>query len=236
VSPACAACYAETFSNKVGESCFGPKARRRTFGTKHWREPEQWNTDALLDGEPRRVFCSSMCDIWEDHPTITAERVKLWSLIRFTTNLQWLLLTKRPERIAATLPDRWLDQFRHVWLGTSVENQQYADLRIPHLLALDASVRWLSVEPLLGPVDLTPYLHGLTWVIVGGESGERHRPMDHAWVRALRDQCVAAGVAFFMKQSSALRTETDTFLLEADGSKWEWKQYPGQRTPPRRIG
>jgi protein gp37 len=96
-------------------------------------------------------------------------------------------------------------------------------------------VRFLSVEPLLEDLGVLD-LRGIHWVIVGGESGPHFRPMDHAWARAIRDQCVAAGVAFFLKQSAAFRTEVGTALVEADGSAWEWRQYPGALTPPQRRG
>lgn len=256
VSPGCAHCYAETGSKRYGHSVWGPKNPRRTFGDKHWNEPLKWNRDAEKEGRRHRVFCSSMCDIFEKHPTIDQEREKLWPLIRSTPRLDWQLLTKRPERIAQRLPQDWAEGYPNVWLGTSVENQKYADLRIPVLLQIPAVVRFISYEPALGPIDLTR-IHAnahidrikpsekrlkpinyptevncltgesiteigigygpgsvprLDWVICGGESGAGYRHMDPQWARDVRDQCKAAGVAFFFKQSSAPRTEMGTHL------------------------
>jgi protein gp37 len=117
-------------------------------------------------------------------------------------------------------------------LGASIENRKTLG-RLDALRASAALVRFLSVEPLLedlGALDL----RGIQWVIVGGESGPDFRPMQHEWARAIRDQCVAAGVPFFFKQSAARRTEVGTRLVEADGSRSTWNQYPGERTPPER--
>lgn len=223
VSPGCQHCYADTLSSRYGFDVWGPASTtaRRTFGEKHWAQPLAWNRAAERDGVRRRVFCCSMCDVFEDHPTIDAERAKLWPLIRATPWLDWQLLTKRPERIAANLPDDWGEGYPNVWLGTSVESQQYADERIPALLAVPARVRFLSCEPLLGPVDLDEYLpspwgcggssrnpdcaecgvsSGIGWVIVGGESGPKCRPMETAWADAIQQQCEYAHVAFFLKQ------------------------------------
>ena len=107
----------------------------------------------------------------------------------------------------------------NVWIGTSVENQAYAEDRIPELVKVPAKVRFLSVEPLLGPVDITSWLKGISWVIVGGESGPPNaRPMHIDWVRSLRDQCQAAGVAFFFKQFGKNPNQTLTAEL-SDGAK-----------------
>jgi len=144
-----------------------------------------------------------MADVFEDHPIVNQERQRLWSLIERTPWLNWLLLTKRPQNVRSQVPARWLernDSGFSLWLGTSVENQRRADERIPVLLSLPAWVRFLSCEPLLGPLDLSAYLrNGIDWAIVGGESGNGARPMDPEWARSLRDQCNEALVAFFFK-------------------------------------
>jgi len=153
----------------------------------------------------------SMGDVFEYHPALSNERAALWPLIESTPALDWLLLTKRPENILQMVPQSWLTgQWPgHVWIGTSVEDQQRAEARIPELLQVPARVRFLSLEPLLEPLDLSKWLPphpmecGIHWVIVGGESGPMHRPMDLAWARKIRDQCKAAGVAFFFKQTSS---------------------------------
>jgi len=210
ISPGCAHCYAETLSTRFGESVWGPTNHRRIFGAQHWAAPLKWNRDAEQARRRARVFSSSMCDNFEDHPDITSERAKLWPLIRQTPWLDWQLLTKRAERIADNLPADWGDGYPNVWMGVSVENQEYADERIPLLLKLPAAVRFISYEPALGPVNLSAFLTEptrLDWVICGGESGPGYRPMDVQWARDVRNQCHAAGVAFFFKQSAAPRTE-----------------------------
>lgn len=224
VSAGCDFCYARLLAERWGHQVWGPPhdTSRRLFGDAHWAEPRRWDRAAAAAGERRRVFCASMGDVFEVHPMLDAERRKLWILIEETPWLDWLLLTKRPEQIGRMLPPAWLTSPRpNVWLGTSVEDQAAADLRIPRLLSVPAAVHWLSCEPLLGPVDLTPWLWEspvVDWVIVGGESGPRYRPMDVAWARALRDQCQQAGTAFWFKQGANRLPGRDVLL---DGRKWE---------------
>jgi protein gp37 len=201
ISPGCAHCYADTFSRRVGLDVWGPGKPRRTFGPKHWAEPLKWDRAAVREGRRHRVFCSSMTDWALDDPDLETERPKMWDLIGRTPHLDWLLLTKRADRIRQCLPDDWGQGYPNVWLGVSCENREHGLPRVDHLRDIPAAIRFLSVEPLLedlGEVDLA----GIDWTIVGGESGPGHRPMDHAWARSIRDQCAAAGVAFFFKQSS----------------------------------
>lgn len=219
VSPGCQHCYAETLAKRYGHNVWGPAktTERREMSAAYWRQPYKWEREAKASGQRARVFCGSMSDVFEDHPTNNWARANLFGLIEETPHLDWLLLTKRPENIDRMLPIDWLRRARNnVWFGTSVEDQQRADERIPHLLNVPAKVRFLSCEPLLGPVDLSEWLDpgyetggpqgwqgtpvGIHWVIAGGESGHGARPMHPAWARSLRDQCQAAGVAFFMKQ------------------------------------
>lgn len=206
VGPGCENCYAETLSKRYGHNVWGPAktTARRTFGVKHWAEPLKWNAKAEAAGERRRVFCSSMADVFEDHPTIDSEREDLWPLIRATPWLDWQLLTKRPERIAANLPADWGEGYDNVWLGTSIENQDYLE-RMAILGDVPAVVHFVSAEPLLGPLSLRSFLELIDideewWVIVGGESGPGCRPMDLEWARVLRDECDEFGVHFFLKQ------------------------------------
>jgi protein gp37 len=215
VSPGCDHCYADTLATRYGHNVWGPDAPRRFFGDKHWSEPLKWNKEAEAAGVRRRVFCGSMCDWAEGRKDQAEARIRLFDLIEQTPHLDWQLLTKRPGAIPHLVPRHWLETPpANVWYGTSVENQEQADRRIPQLLAVPATIRFLSCEPLLGPVDLTPWLWesagpewaGLNpspdigWVITGGESGPGARPMHPDWARSLRDQCQAAGVAFFHKQ------------------------------------
>src|SRR5437763_8963468 len=199
VSEGCKHCYADALSSRYGYDLWGPKAPRRVLSPSYWVAPLSWNREALAQGHKRLVFCSSMADVFEDHPIINQEREKLWPLIRRTPSLVWLLLTKRPENVLPMVPSNWVWP-SNVWVGTSVENQKRADERIPALLRIPVGVRFLSCEPLLSPLDLSAYLSDLQWVIVGGESGPRARPMNPAWPRSLRDQCSAARVPFFFKQ------------------------------------
>lgn len=122
----------------------------------------------------------------------------------------------------------------NVWLGVSVEDKK-AIPRIHELRQVPAYVRFLSLEPLLEDLGDLP-LDGISWVITGGESGQGYRPMNPAWARNIRDQCRAAGVAFFHRQGSGPRPGQMDYLIETDGSRWRWQQFPGQLTPPERVG
>lgn len=154
VSEACQHCYAESWAKRFGVE-WGKKAERRTFGDKHWDEPLRWNRQAEAAGVRRLVFCASMADVFEDHHELPPERERLWDLIAATPALTWQLLTKRPENILGMVPKSWIDRWpANVWAGTTVENQRWADERIPHLLEVPAPVRFLSCEPLFGPLKL----------------------------------------------------------------------------------
>lgn len=216
VSPACDHCYAERFSRRLGVA-WGPKGERRRTSEANWRQPLAWDRKAAKAGIRKRVFCASLADVFDNQVPETW-RADLWELIAATPHLDWLLLTKRPQNIAKMLPQCWAagQLSPNVWLGTTVENQTEANRRIPHLLAVPAVKRFLSCEPLLGPVDLRRHLVGheqagivgecvgwtppLDWIIAGGESGPGARPAHPDWFRSLRDQCQAAGVPFFFKQ------------------------------------
>lgn len=251
VSPGCEHCYAEGLSQRFGNNIWGPAAttNRRTFPDKHWNEPLKWDRDAAKAGVRAKVFCASMADVFEDHPQVITERARLFELIERTPNLHWLLLTKRPQNILPMIGrylddnfmvsvddyetiEAWFERMGdRVWIGTSVEDQKRADERIPHLLTIPAAVRFLSVEPLLGPVDLwgaryknpdgsmtgaisTWANYGFNWVIAGGESGPHKRPIDLDWVRRIRDDCKAAGVAFFMKQVDKVQPIPDDLQIK----------------------
>jgi protein gp37 len=205
VSPACKHCYAEAWANRLGLELWGGRSLRRFFSDAHWREPLRWEAEARRLRVRRRVFSASMADIFEARSDLDPWRERLWQLIASTEWLDWLLLTKRPERVAAKVP--WGEEWpANVWLGTTVENQLWASKRVPVLLKQPAAVRFLSCEPLLGPLDLSHWLGstatraGVDWVIAGGESGSKARPMNPVWARQLRDQCETAGVAFHFKQ------------------------------------
>lgn len=186
-------------------------------------------------GEPyrARVFCASLADVFEGRDTmpqasweaVEGARRRLFLTIATTSHLDWLLLTKRPENILDSYRQHWAygsDWPKpNIWLGTSVENQQRADERIPHLIQAPAAVRFLSCEPLLGPLDLEPWLgkglgnmtDGIDWVIVGGESGHHARVFDITWAEEIVEQCRAHKVACFVKQFGA-RPAADGQLLQ----------------------
>lgn len=200
VSAACKHCYAEAWSKRVGEKVWGPRSERRFFGDKHWAEPKKWNSEAMARGERYRVFCASMADVFEERKELDTWRARLWLLIEETPSLDWLLLTKRPERVNAVVPweKGWPD---NVWLGTTVEDQRIAEVRLPYLANIPAAVRFISAEPLLGALNLNPWLESaIDWVITGGESGPHARPSSPSWFRSLLLQCMEVDVPFHFKQ------------------------------------
>lgn len=222
IAPGCKNCYAEGFAKRVGEKVWGPASTtsRRLFGEQHWQAPEKWNKKAEKSGHRASVFCASMADVFEDHPQLPPEREKLWDLISRTQWLNWLLLTKRPENILKMVPWRgeWPDT---VWIGTSVSTQEDADTNIPQLLQVPACVRFVSYEPALEWVNFMPYMHGVDWLICGGESGPNARPFDLAWARSVRDQCLYSRypVAFHFKQVGGRTHASGGRLL--DGRMWD---------------
>lgn len=248
VSPACAHCYAEAFAHRLNFDVWSRHdghGERRTFSDSHWLAPVAWNAAAQASGSPVRVFCASMADVFEDHPTANVERPKLWDLIRDTPWLDWQLLTKRPQNIARMLPDDWGDDgWRNVWLGTTVENHRWRH-HIDEVLKIPAAIHFVSCEPLLGEVDLmnylpvwSPPLPVLDWVIVGGESGPKARPMGLAWARSLRDQCAGAGVPYFFKQMGGRGAKDKWAPIPEDLQVREFpitSERPSLQTVPRRA-
>ncbi len=204
VSPACKNCYAELWAKRMGRKIWGASAPRRFFGDAHWAEPLQWNVEAQMAKRRMRVFCASMADVFERRRELDQWRERLWLLIECTPWLDWLLLTKRPQNVAVKAP--WNKSWpSNVWLGTTVENQKCAEERLPFLLSAGATIRFLSCEPLLGPLDLRPWFdragcNSIDWVIAGGESGPGSRPMHPDWAISLLHQCREANVPFHFKQ------------------------------------
>lgn len=246
ISPACQHCYAESWAKRSGLVKWGDSAPRRKSSTTKWREPLKWNREAAVSGQRKKVFCASLADVFEDRPELVDWRKELFELIAKTPDLDWLLLTKRPENIErlcrpiAITKDWYFPS--NVWLGTTVENDDY-QRRVIDLFAnrRRASVLFLSCEPLLGPVDLSSItctcptkclndgstfsctLQGtIDWVIAGGESGGGYRPLNVDYARQLRDQCLSAGVPFFFKQHGGAMSKSGGCLL--DGV--EYKQFP----------
>lgn len=217
VSPGCDNCYAERDAKRFYPErvLWGPDSERRTMSDKYWRAPLLWNEKAQSAGKRLRVFTASMADVF-DKDAPGDGRARLFSLIRATPNLDWLVLTKRAGNILRMLPHDWNDEsdgngYPNVWLGISVVNQAEADRDIEKLLDVPAHIHFLSIEPMLGPVNIMPWLPNahdeaterfLDWVIVGGESGHQSRPMDAEWALSLRQQCRHTGTAYFFKQGS----------------------------------
>ena len=211
VSPGCKHCYAETLSIRYGKNIWGPaQTTQREYKKEIWKTIPKWNETARNDGQRYRVFVQSMSDFFEDHPQVSEWRQDALSIMGQCQNLDFQVLTKRPENIIRMVSERHFAQGLppNIWIGTSVENQEQADIRIPHLMEVSANVRFLSIEPLLGPIDFrqVPKLNRMgadissLWVIVGGESGQHARPMHPDWARSIRNQCGNAGVPFFFKQ------------------------------------
>lgn len=186
--------------------------------TKTWNDPQRWQKRAAATGASERVFTCS----WSDFFIEEADewRPEAWQIIRACPNLNFQILTKRPENIDARLPSDWGPGYSNVWLGVSVENPSFT-WRIDALRRIPSRVHFLSLEPLLAPLPNLD-LRDIEWVIVGGESGAGFRPMPHDWARHIRDQCETEGIAFFFKQSAAPHTEMGTRL---DGK--DFKAFPG---------
>lgn len=234
VSTGCDHCYAATLSRRLLRDQYTsrlpvvdtPERRQDPFSVRLW--PERLN-DPVKETRPRRIFVNSMSDLF--HADIPAEYVR--RIFEAMLEADWhvyQVLTKRPAR-AARFWEANRDLFdggpfpAHVWIGTSVENQGVAH-RVRHLRSVPAVMRFLSCEPLLGPLELQ--LDGIDWVIAGGESGPVRRPLDMDWVRGIRDTCLAHGVAFFFKQVGGRTPKAGGRLL--DGRTWD--EYPAMSAAP----
>ncbi len=225
VAPECAHCYAERdFDKRRHFAKWGDGGTRVLTSPANWRKPLQWNRKAAEAAKPARVFCASLADVFEDwkgpvvnnsgvNVSMDEVRQALWEVVAATGNLHWLMLTKRAENIPRFMPS-FPTLWNNVWLGTSAGTQATAEAAIPALLQnrLRCRYAFVSVEPLLEPLDLRPWLRSIDWVIVGGESGPNARPMNAEWVRSLRDQCVEYSVPFFFKQWGGVRPGGDDVL------------------------
>ena len=229
VSPGCAHCYAERMAHRLGAMATGALAAGRNPGrTANYLEVidrrGRWSGDLHLDygaledplgwKSPRTVFVNSMSDLFHEAvPTDFIQR--LFGVMNACPQHTFQVLTKRPERAAAE--SAALNWTPNIWMGTSVEDVTVTG-RVGHLRRTAAHVRFLSVEPLLGPIRRLP-LAGIHWVIVGGESGPGARPMRSAWVTQIRDRCRARGVPFFFKQWGGVNKKKTGRAL--DGRTWD---------------
>lgn len=232
VSPGCANCYAAAFAHRG----LHPSHRGLTRYTGRWTGtvrclPERLD-DPLHWRKPRRVFVCSMSDLF--HDDVPGQFVgAVERVIDRCPQHTFIILTKRAERMRKIIGKDALP--RNVWLGVSCEDQERADERIPLLLRTVAAVKFISVEPLLGPIDLSAHLPGLRWAIVGGESGPNARPCDVAWITSIAEQCKAANVPLFVKQLGARPRRDGAHLVLRDskgGDPAEWPEHVRMREWP----
>lgn len=229
ISPGCDSCYASDMNRRfsrlpyprVGE----PPNDTLRLDDEHLFLPSAWR-------KPRRIFVCSMTDIAEERVPHEWVSDILTVMLDGPTHT-FMVLTKRPRRL-----ERFINQFMedtgragevlppHIWVGTTVENQDYA-WRVQVLQRIPAAVLWVSAEPLLGPLDLMEWLPNLDWVVAGGESGPNFRPCDPAWLRSLRNQCLATGTAYFVKQGGGRFPGRPTGDPELDACK-EFPTAPAQ--------
>lgn len=223
ISPGCKHCYAETFAERFR----GVKGHPYEQGFDLRLVPEKL-TEPLLWRSPKLVFVNSMSDLF--HEGVPDDYIEMVCRVMTTANWHtFQVLTKRSERLRDLLRGRlrFAAEQEHIWWGVSVEDRKYGLPRITHLQAAPAQVRFLSIEPLLeklGRFDLS----GISWTIVGGESGPGARPMDEEWVIALRDQCAASHVRFFFKQWGGVRKARNGRLLRGR----TYDEYPQRVSAP----
>ncbi len=244
VSPGCDNCYAEALTKRFGWSGWGPESERKRTSAAYWKRPLGWNKRAKKRGARELVFCASLADVFDNQAPEEALE-DLWELIRNTPNLDWQLLTKRPQNIEAMLPPDWGEGYLNVWLGISAEDQQEYNRRWPLLAATPTVVRFISYEPALGPLTLADQGELPDWLIWGGESGPGARSLAPAWIREITKECTAGGVAVFGKQwgnyrNNPLTVEDSMTTVEAEredprengmgGALLEgrlWREFPG---------
>jgi protein gp37 len=196
VSPGCDHCYAEVMmDHRFHKVQWGPHGIRKRTSASNWGKPFLWARDAAIRGKSARVFCASVADVF-DNKAVAAWRMDLFDLIRMTPELDWLLLTKRPENIERMLPANWGSGYANVWLGSTAEDQKNYDRRWRILGAIPAQVHFISYEPALGPLHIGSASNGEhpDWIICGGETGTGARYMKKQWARNLRDECQRLGV------------------------------------------
>lgn len=210
VSDGCLNCYAETLMDKRYHRVqWGPHGERVRTSAAYWRQPFRWNAAAAefqaKHGRRQRVFCASLADVFDNQAPIDA-RMDLWAMINGTPELDWLLLTKRPENILKNIPRNWCAEFpRNIWLGVTAEDQAAYDRRWKLLRRIPAAVRFISYEPAIGPLQIGYHKDFPDWLICGGESGPGYRDMPAVWAFDAKRQCESYGVPFFMKQMAGKR-------------------------------
>lgn len=214
VSPGCDHCYAEALmATRWGKVEWGPHGERKRTSAANWKQPLRWAKAARAAGRRDRVFSASLGD-WLDNQVPTAWRADLLELIDETPELDWLLLTKRPENYQKLVGHQWPNGApANVWLGTTAEDQAHFDRRYDVLAKIQAHRRFISYEPALGPLSISESFPFPDWIICGGESGHGARHMPADWARALRDECERLNVPFFMKQMTGKKPIPDDLLI-----------------------
>ena len=257
---ACDYCYAEKWAKRSGQVHWGNHPRRRTTNA-YWRTPLRWNEQGdsfrSKNGRRQRVFCASLADIF-DNQVDPAWRSDLFNLIRACDQLDWQLLTKRPQNIRKMLPPDWNDGYSNVWLGTTAEDEQAYKQRVSALLKIPAAIHFVSYEPAIGPLGRLD-IDGSSpdWVIIGGESGVRSdfiRLTDPAWARAAIAECHRLGAVPFLKQWGNYKSNpcvVELGLTEQEAMKIDppengkggglldgksWRDFPVNETRSRRAG
>ena len=226
ISAGCAHCYAKRMATRLAGRCGYPADNpfRVTLHPERFDQPLKW-------AKPRRIFVCSMGDLF--HPDVPANAITyLFEVMAYHKRHTFIVLTKRPERMASVLfgsDGDWFmgggDYYENIWLGVTAENQAAVDSRIPVLLNTWMGTTFVSAEPLLSAMDLTPWIsrdpyYGLSWVVTGAETGPGARPMDPAWARSLRDQCEYTGTPFFFKKMTGGTPIPDDLMI---------RQWPGER-------
>lgn len=220
VSQGCQHCYADhLMGNRFGLVEWGPEGTRKRTAPSAWQQVARWDRQAHKTGQRMRLFCGHLCDVFErklrpaEGEDLPAWRSDLLALIDKCPHLDWLILTKRPGNVLPMIaeatgenPSEWLQARPWVWVGTSIEDQASASVRLPALAAIPAAIRFVSVEPLLKAVTLAPWLaegDPIHWAIIGGESsqgGKTARACNLAWIRTLLRELEAVGLPAYVKQ------------------------------------
>jgi protein gp37 len=223
VSPGCTRCYAENLMDaRFQRVAWGRGQARQRTSAANWRQPLLWDHEAKDAGERHKVFCASLADVF-DPEAPDQWKSDLFSVIEQTSNLDWLLLTKRPE-LGIEHFGSWQnlnpEAARSIWFGISAEDQERFDQRAEYLtdIRLADNITFVSAEPLLGAINLASHRQYIDWVICGGESGPGARPMQKYWVRSLQMQCHCHGIPFFFKQWGGVNKKAAGNML--DGRKW----------------
>ena len=218
VSPGCDNCYAKTFAENPRYKVGFPNGFEVQLRRKVMNRPIEWK-------KPQRIFVNSMSDLF--HVEVPDDYIQeVWDVMVQADHHVFQLLTKRPHRMAEKIKTMGLQLPPHIWLGTSTEDQRFADNRLPALASIPTPSRWVSAEPLLGGIYLVEWLRDgtLDWVVCGGESGKDRRPLELNWIRELRDECQQYETSFYYKQGSSFYPGKDR---ELDGRTWD--EFPPER-------